>query len=1710
MKRNMWKRLVAVGTTIGMLATSMPVMAFDEEMIVEDDSYIVTEDKGEDSSLISEEVDQEYQTGEDGVLESIIPEANQEEDIHVEEDAIPLTEQESDGLVQAKEQDVGDDYDDGISETIESELIPDFVTGELEGQSYSPDKTDLEEDLFEGYLQAASDDGTIAVKRKAGNRLTGINKTIYTTLSEYIQQVASGERASTVFEIAVEDLGMEQLWWTASELGVTEIVVDGELSEEAQAALGNKGQYDFRLIMNALLADNPYSLYWYDKTAEIGSSGYSVSTFYNDESEEYEIGFEGVISFPFPVAEEYSAGEYLVDIEIGKSIQQIVENAKAIVSQYAGLSDYEKLEGYRQKICDLVAYNHAAVDNDASYGNPWQLIWVFDNDPSTNVVCEGYSKAFQYLCDLTSFSGSISCITVTGTMSGGTGAGEHMWNLVQMEDGNNYLVDVTNCDESSIGADDLLFLAGKSEGTWDTSYAINCNGETIHYAYDEVTMSVYLQEELQLCAQRYVIKTEVITQGDLQFEIIGSKAKVIGYIGAPVDVVIPDIVNGVPVTSIGSVAFDRCESLRSIDIPGTVVSIDDGNYMIAENYEYGPFFECKNLEKVVLHEGLEYIGYLAFRFCEKLSEIELPESINFVAPLVFSNCKSLTAIQIPQNLHFLSNGMFDACWNLREVKLHDGIEVLAKGAFNDCRALEYITLNEGLKEIGDGCFSTCVSLKEIDIPDTVTYIGEGTFMGCNSIKCIDIPEGITVINDKTFDGMDELLEVNMPSSLEVLGNNVFAYSQKIHDITIPANVSVIGSHCFEGCNELRRIVFEGALPTTVPEDFLYDFIGIIYYPEELSHWSSEDYKDYQGHPVWCANGKEKDTFVAGECNFSVGWELTCDGELIISGVGDMPSYNSPQDLPWSHYLYLITGLTINEGVTSICDYCAMATRELKEVTLPKTLKTIGIYSFSGTRSLTRINLPNNLESIGENAFEGSHIENISIPSSVNIIEDGVFANCQYLKKIEAQENSHYLIKDDILYSGDYSVLIACLPSKEGPVIINDRTQRIGKSAFYNCKGITEITLPESVFEICDFAFYGCESLTKINLNCVEKMAQAAFQGCSQLQEVVFSNSIITIPYHAFAGCDNYKEITLPQSIKSIQYNAFGSYESDNKTTVLFEGNLPEIEDSFTNRKLVVKYPQNVSSWDRREEYFSEETVFIGYEHKEHVWNLVTTEPTCTEPGIKSIHCSVCGVLKEGSEEEIPALGHTWDDGAVTTAATCIEAGVKTYTCSRCEETKTEEIPANGHSWDEGAVTKAPTCTDTGIKTYTCSVCEETKTETIPANGHSWNEEATVDKEPTCTELGSKSIHCSVCNAVKEGSEEEIPALGHAYDSAWEWSDNMESATLVLTCSRNSTHVVRLPGDVLSEITIDATYIQEGEKTYTASVEYNGQTYEDRQPRVIPSLNPYGTTDDGFAWEVKEGVLTVTLQDDAQSTGMPDYATADDAPWSKAAKELNATKIVVVEGITKIGTNAFTGLESVSEINLPRSLTELAEGSLDESVLGTVKINYAGSKSEWDSLTQGTALNGVEITSTHTHNWDSGKVTKAATTAADGIKTFTCTDCGETKTEVIPIIEEQITISKKPSIKKPAAAKGKITVKWSHFKHTSKKTKAIWKKIKKVQIQCATDKGFTNVVKTATIGKSKTKYTIKGLSKKTTYYVRVRYYDGTGYSNWSGVKKIKTK
>ena len=172
---------------------------------------------------------------------------------------------------------------------------------------------------------------------------------------------------------------------------------------------------------------------------------------------------------------------------------------------------------------------------------------------------------------------------------------------------------------------------------------------------------------------------------------------------------------------------------------------------------------------------------------------------------------------------------------------------------------------------------------------------------------------------------------------------------------------------------------------------------------------------------------------------------------------------------------------------------------------------------------------------------------------------------------------------------------------------------------------------------------------------------------------------------------------------------------------------------------------------------AEETLTVpALGHKFGEWTE-TKAATCTEPGVSTRTCTVCGEAKE--TKDIPALGHKFGEWTETKAATCTEAGVSTRTCTVCGEVKeTKDIPALGHKFGEWTETKAATCTEPGVSTRTCTVCGEAKeTKDIPALGHKFGE-WTETKAATCTEPGVSTRTCTVCGEAKE--TKDIPALGH--------------------------------------------------------------------------------------------------------------------------------------------------------------------------------------------------------------------------------------------------------------------------------------------------------------------------------------------------------------
>ena len=394
-----------------------------------------------------------------------------------------------------------------------------------------------EEDLFMGYLRHLGDDVTVVAPEwngmgesvsfpammsiAASDHLDGVNLLAYQQLKKQIIAVAK-QGGATEFTIPVEGVAFEEISYTLDDIneGYEEkctlfmapdnasdkVVQEAEEARSRAAGLYTRDVgFNVNAILSALSSDLPYELYWYDKTSATRSAP-QVSMFTTGDDQK--LHCNGIVSIYFYLPAATAFGERytqdgltyvrpnVVDAQIASGAQSVYTEAMKVVSAHSGESTAQRLKSYLDWVCQETSYNSAAAtDKSTPYGNPWQILWVFDDDPGTTVVCEGYAKAFKYLCDLTEWSDDVSCILATGEMDGGTGAGPHMWDVVQIN-GDNYLVDPTNCDENTIGSPDMLFLREWESGSYDGTYSFTV--PEINYTYDADIRDTFSPGELML------------------------------------------------------------------------------------------------------------------------------------------------------------------------------------------------------------------------------------------------------------------------------------------------------------------------------------------------------------------------------------------------------------------------------------------------------------------------------------------------------------------------------------------------------------------------------------------------------------------------------------------------------------------------------------------------------------------------------------------------------------------------------------------------------------------------------------------------------------------------------------------------------------------------------------------------------------------------------------------------------------------------------------------------------------------------------------------------------------------------------------------------------------------------------------------------------------------------------------------------------------
>lgn len=328
-----------------------------------------------------------------------------------------------------------------------------------------------ETDLFAGYVKKQLLPEKLAPLSSSYGEtvLTGMDLGLYRALKPVIVDVAAngGQAVAEIPESVFSSVTA-----TYPEGGDPKTAIRQALSEAM----------NFSRMMRSLLNDCPYELYWFDKTAGMS---YRYSYSHNTASRTVKIVKMTVTMAVIPAyqAENYDSAAPAVTTDVSR-VATAVATARQVVAANAMKSDMAKLEAYRDYIMGAVSYNQDAVGG--AYGDPWQLIHVFDGDSSTNVVCEGYAKAFAYLCELSDFAGNVACYTVDGTMNGGA----HMWNLVVTDIG-NYMVDVTNTDTGTIGQNGGLFMAADPAVGDADGYTFQIRGSNIKFVYSDLTKSLY-------------------------------------------------------------------------------------------------------------------------------------------------------------------------------------------------------------------------------------------------------------------------------------------------------------------------------------------------------------------------------------------------------------------------------------------------------------------------------------------------------------------------------------------------------------------------------------------------------------------------------------------------------------------------------------------------------------------------------------------------------------------------------------------------------------------------------------------------------------------------------------------------------------------------------------------------------------------------------------------------------------------------------------------------------------------------------------------------------------------------------------------------------------------------------------------------------------------------------------------------------------------
>lgn len=256
---------------------------------------------------------------------------------------------------------------------------------------------------------------------------------------------------------------------------------------------------------------------------------------------------------------------------------------------------------------------------------------------------------------------------------------------------------------------------------------------TDNFDDDNEKLRLSLEKEYAHSDEGYV--SSDISKGFLfQYDVYTDHVVITKYSGDESDIIIPDEIEGLPVTEVSPFAFSS-GSIGSVQIPDSVIVI-----------EANAFFGCDSLESVTLGANVEFIGENAFFNCTSLKTVNMGEKVRYIGDNCFSQNYMLEKIIMPDTVEYLGEGAFMLC-NLRFFNIPAGVSVIKPHTFNGKPYSE-----------NDGPYTIYLppyveeydSMHELVIPSTVRKVDHDAFTGITSLEKVTVNEGVKVVSASAF------------------------------------------------------------------------------------------------------------------------------------------------------------------------------------------------------------------------------------------------------------------------------------------------------------------------------------------------------------------------------------------------------------------------------------------------------------------------------------------------------------------------------------------------------------------------------------------------------------------------------------------------------------------------------------------------------------------------------------------------------------------------------------------------------------------------------------------------------------------------------------------------------------------------------------------------------------------------------------------------